>query len=68
MEACFEGFCLSADVHGEDMDGVLARVVLEDFAVYGVSLRIEGGFTLTCILLSILLRSHFAWELGWNRV
>lgn len=37
MEACFRGFCLSVELHGEDMDGVLASVALEDLAVYEAS-------------------------------
>lgn len=40
MEACFRGFCLSAEVHGEEMDGVLASVALEDAAVFEVRLGI----------------------------
>lgn len=42
MEACFRGFCLSAELHGEDMGGVLASVALEDLAVY------EVGWGLLC--------------------
>lgn len=48
MEACFRGFCLSAEVHGEEMDGVLASVALEDVAVYEVRLGIP------CFRLAVL--------------
>lgn len=64
MEVRFGGFCLSAGLYGEDMDGVLASVALDDFAVYEVGLKSlgRGGrtFFFCSVQVWVLLGSEFS--------
>lgn len=46
MDVRFRGVCLRAELHGEDMDGVLASATLDDLGVYEVGFsckEMEGG-------------------------
>lgn len=46
MEAQLETFLVKVDVHGEEMDALLADVMLKDFSLHGLSheVRRGGGF------------------------
>lgn len=50
MDVRFCGFCLRAELHGEDMDSVLASVTLNDLGIYEVCATARCAYSISAVL------------------